>query len=204
MALDAGFTPKAVPTKLLFALLEGASLEENEDLHDKWAALLANAASPRMADWVRPSFSETLKLMPPEVARFLDAAYARANEPPAAILPASDLGIFYDDRPNVQVISPVLKVRAATQVDLGTYNSLFQLFARVGATTRPPGGLVTSDSTTEEIEKDEADRQSFAVVMDELTRLQMWSVRTSETTGDHFYLSPYAAQFLMACHRPDS
>src|SRR5580658_3981492 len=49
MAKDAGFTPQAVPPKILFPLLEGASFEENEDLHDMWAALLANAASPENA-----------------------------------------------------------------------------------------------------------------------------------------------------------
>jgi hypothetical protein len=81
MAREAGFTPKAVPTKLLFSLLEGASLEENEDLHDKWATLLANAASPRMGAWVRPSFAETLKLMPPEAVRFLDAAICPDHSP---------------------------------------------------------------------------------------------------------------------------
>src|SRR5262249_20330632 len=32
MTQEAGFTPKAVPIKLLFPLLEGASLEEDEDL----------------------------------------------------------------------------------------------------------------------------------------------------------------------------
>src|ERR1022692_985920 len=54
MAKDAGFTPKAVPIKLLFPLLEGASLEENEDLHTMWAALLANASSPNQSENVRP------------------------------------------------------------------------------------------------------------------------------------------------------
>src|SRR5207249_7897863 len=43
MAQDAGFTPQAVPPKILFPLLEGASFEEDENLHDMWAALLANA-----------------------------------------------------------------------------------------------------------------------------------------------------------------
>lgn len=46
MAEAAGFTPNEVPSKLLFPLLEGASFEENEDLHTMWAALLANASSP--------------------------------------------------------------------------------------------------------------------------------------------------------------
>src|SRR5262252_3374966 len=42
-----------VPPKILFPLLEGASLEENEQLHDMWAALLANAASSKNAERVR-------------------------------------------------------------------------------------------------------------------------------------------------------
>src|SRR6266404_9326374 len=45
MAQEAGFTPQAVPPKILFPLLEGVSFEEDEDLHSMWAALLANAAS---------------------------------------------------------------------------------------------------------------------------------------------------------------
>jgi len=46
MARDAGFQPQVVPPKVLFPLLEGASFEDNEDLHTMWAALLANAADP--------------------------------------------------------------------------------------------------------------------------------------------------------------
>jgi hypothetical protein len=66
MAKDAGFTPKAVPIKLLFPLLEGASLEENEDLHTMWAALLANAASATKGEMVRPGFIAILKQMAPD------------------------------------------------------------------------------------------------------------------------------------------
>jgi hypothetical protein len=71
MAKDAGFTPKAVPIKLLFPLLEGASLEENEDLHTMWAALLANAASPDDAEKVRPGFIAILRQMAPDEAKLL-------------------------------------------------------------------------------------------------------------------------------------
>lgn len=72
MAKDAGFTPKAVPIKLLFPLLEGASFEENEDLHTMWAALLANAASPENAGKVEASFIAILKQISPEEARLLN------------------------------------------------------------------------------------------------------------------------------------
>jgi hypothetical protein len=71
MAKDAGFTPKAVPIKLLFPLLEGSSLEENEDLHTMWAALLANAASPAQVEMVRPGFIAILRQMAPDEASLL-------------------------------------------------------------------------------------------------------------------------------------
>src|SRR6266568_709406 len=72
MAKDAGFTPQAVPPKILFPLLEGASFEEDEDLHTMWAALLANAASPGNAEKVRPGFLAILKQMAPDEAALLN------------------------------------------------------------------------------------------------------------------------------------
>jgi hypothetical protein len=71
MAQDAGFTPKAVPIKLLFPILEGASFEENENLHTMWAALLANAANSDKEEIVRPGFLAILKQMAPDEAALL-------------------------------------------------------------------------------------------------------------------------------------
>ena len=71
MATDAGFTPKAVPIKILFPLLEGVSLEEDENLHTMWAALLANAASPDTAK-VRAGFIAILRQMEPDEAALLN------------------------------------------------------------------------------------------------------------------------------------
>jgi hypothetical protein len=72
MAQDAGFTPKAVPAKILFPLLEGASFEEDERLHDMWAALLANAASSENAHLVRPAFLKIVREMAPDEAWVLN------------------------------------------------------------------------------------------------------------------------------------
>jgi hypothetical protein len=71
MAKDAGFTPKAVPIKLLLPLLDGASLEENDNLHTMWAALLANSSSPETFESVRPGFIAILKQMAPDEAGML-------------------------------------------------------------------------------------------------------------------------------------
>ncbi|MGA2186817.1 MAG: Abi-alpha family protein [Bryobacteraceae bacterium] len=79
MAKDAGFTPMAVPIKLLFPLLEGALLEESEDLHTMWAALLANASSPEDAEKVRPGFIAILRQLSPEEAALLNCIYKRTK-----------------------------------------------------------------------------------------------------------------------------
>lgn len=75
MAKDAGFTPQLVPPKILFPLLEGASFEDNDDLHTMWSALLANAASPDCAGMVRPGFIAILRQMAPDEASLLNALF---------------------------------------------------------------------------------------------------------------------------------
>jgi Abortive infection alpha len=75
MAEDAGLIPQAVPPKILFPLLEGASVEEDENLHDMWAALLANAASPEDAENVKPGFIAVLKQMAVDEAALLNWVY---------------------------------------------------------------------------------------------------------------------------------
>jgi hypothetical protein len=81
MTEEAGFTPQAVPPKILFPLLEGVSFEENEELHTMWAALLANAASVGTAEVVRPGFIAILKQMAPDEAALLKWIYERTWSP---------------------------------------------------------------------------------------------------------------------------
>jgi|HubBroStandDraft_4_1064222.scaffolds.fasta_scaffold204684_2 hypothetical protein len=80
MVQEAGFTPQAVPLKVLFPLLEGASLEENEALHTMWAALLANAVSPDNLEKVRTGFVATLKTLSWDEVLLLNWIYDRVLE----------------------------------------------------------------------------------------------------------------------------
>jgi hypothetical protein len=74
-----GLSTHPVPPRLLLPILEGASIEDEEDLHTRWAALLANAAS---SDKVHPSYIEVLKQLTPAEARLLDALYKIAKGKP--------------------------------------------------------------------------------------------------------------------------
>jgi len=76
MTLKAGFKPKSVPVKMLFQLLDGASLEEDENIHTMWSALLANASSPH-AELVHPSYIGLLRQMTASEAAVLDRMCSR-------------------------------------------------------------------------------------------------------------------------------
>lgn len=80
MLQDAGITPHTVSPKLLFPLLEGASFEDNDDLHTMWAALLANAASPT-AGRIRPGFVAILREMAADEAVLVSWIYENTSEP---------------------------------------------------------------------------------------------------------------------------
>ena len=85
MLIEAGISPQAVPPKILFPLLDGASLEEDESLHDMWAGLLANGASPENAGKVRPGFVATLKQMAPDEAGLLNLMFERRTGKPGVV-----------------------------------------------------------------------------------------------------------------------
>lgn len=73
MLRDAGITAKAVPPRLFLPISESASVEDDEDVHTRWAALLANAATSENS--VHPSFIEILRELTPEDAQLLDRLY---------------------------------------------------------------------------------------------------------------------------------
>jgi hypothetical protein len=68
---------RAVSPKVLIPILENGGLEDDEQLHDMWAALLANAADSRKAE-IPASFSEILRQISSKEARFLDSLYRTA------------------------------------------------------------------------------------------------------------------------------
>lgn len=78
MLKEAGLPAQPVPPRLFLPMLEAASIENDEDLHSKWSALLANAASS--PDKVHPSFIKILKQLTPDDARLLDKLYAATKD----------------------------------------------------------------------------------------------------------------------------
>lgn len=67
---------RPVPLKLVIPILQGASLEEDDDLQDRWAALLVNAANANFQSEVRRSYASILEQLTPLDVRILDVLYS--------------------------------------------------------------------------------------------------------------------------------
>jgi hypothetical protein len=67
-----GRAPQPVEPKLLLPLVQAASLETDETLADRWAALLSNAADPAQRVAVQPGFVEVLRQLTPIDAQVLE------------------------------------------------------------------------------------------------------------------------------------
>jgi hypothetical protein len=70
---EAGIEPRQVSDNSGFPLLAAASLEDDPDIQDTWAALLANSVDPREANKVEALFVAMLREMTPAAVKFMDA-----------------------------------------------------------------------------------------------------------------------------------
>ncbi len=80
MLQKAGLTPKAIPFRTLFPIIEASAFEDDESLCIKWAALLANSAASVNSSAAHPSFPRILSEIAPAEARFLDYLYSKGEE----------------------------------------------------------------------------------------------------------------------------
>jgi len=67
---------REVPLKVMIPLLQGATLEEDDDLQDRWAILLVNAANAEFPIEIRRAYLNILEQLSPLEVRILDNIYA--------------------------------------------------------------------------------------------------------------------------------
>ena len=67
---------RAVPLKMALPILQIATIEDNDDLQDRWATLLANAANADFKIEIQRSFISILEQLSPLEIRILEVMYA--------------------------------------------------------------------------------------------------------------------------------
>ncbi|MEZ5834099.1 MAG: Abi-alpha family protein [Dongiaceae bacterium] len=118
--------PCPVPLKVLVPLLQSATLEEDDDLQDIWAALLANASTPELGDTISVSFVDMLKCMGPLDVKILSVIYLAKSGSPKDVFVTQDLPA------KTEVYNGVDKPRGLP--DLATQASIWNL-VRLGCLT---------------------------------------------------------------------
>lgn len=97
---EVGREAQPVPLKVLVPVLEAGSLEDDEGMADRWAALLANAADPQGSP-VEPGFPDVLRQLSPNDARLLEHIVSRIHVPRQLRMYAPV------DRANLMVTGPI-------------------------------------------------------------------------------------------------
>ena len=78
---QAGMSQRQVPFRIWFSILQNVSIEEDNSMQERWAALLIDAANPDSEVDLPPSFLETLKQLSPQEAGALDFIYTAHAAP---------------------------------------------------------------------------------------------------------------------------
>lgn len=73
LAGESGLKINPIATRLFFPAYEAASIEDDDDMQTRWAALIANEATT--VGSVHPSFIEILRQLAPQDAQLLDKLY---------------------------------------------------------------------------------------------------------------------------------
>lgn len=113
---EAHINVQPVPIKILEPIFLNAAREDDDYLQERWAALLANAASPENSSQVLPSFPEILKQLTPIEVRLLDYMVKYATEQ-AEKLVVNFRGVA--DIPGT-----------AALIDFGTLSDIINMFER--------------------------------------------------------------------------
>lgn len=88
LILNSGLKKQEVPLKVLLPILENATLEEENDMQNKWSNLLANAITATKN--ISPNYAEILKELSPLEVALLDKIYDEIKDK------------RYEDRKNMQ------------------------------------------------------------------------------------------------------
>ena len=91
MVQEAGRGIDPVPMKILVQILQHASVEADDSLQKRWAALLANAST----SLVHPAFPHILSRLSSGDATFLDAIYERAVCKEVEVWGRDSLGLLF-------------------------------------------------------------------------------------------------------------
>ena len=75
---ESGLEKKQIPLKVLVPIIENSSLEQDENMQEKWANMLANAATGNVE--ISPNYAAILNELSPIEVSILEKIYSEVNK----------------------------------------------------------------------------------------------------------------------------
>lgn len=116
---------RTVPLKIAVDIMREGSQEENDELQDRWAQLLVNAADTESGVVVRPMYLGILKDLSPEDAQVLDSIYSMIDPKEIGIVVEGSLNNFtvrLNDPPTIAKIFTAQEKLLAEEMQLTLSN----------------------------------------------------------------------------------
>jgi hypothetical protein len=188
MAGKVGLSLDPIPLKVIKPILDGASLEEDEEMQELWAALLANASIQQNSNLgLPPAFPKILQQLRSVDAQFLDVLYKAAGVWQGASQDNLSKHLF--------------------QINLGDKRALAGLYDEMRGDKLRGMRPDRLDDFFETI----AELDNFSVTRSTLEMLGLLQ-RSSEvndvnfsggtTTDEQYFLTPLGCRFYLACQPP--
>ncbi|HZU32611.1 MAG TPA: Abi-alpha family protein [Candidatus Angelobacter sp.] len=179
---ESGMEAGRVPFKLLFPVVENASIEEDDDLQDRWAAMLANAAGTDGRSGVEPVFPVILKELGIQDVKFLDELYE-------------------------EVIRKRIKYRAEWPEFVNVGNPQFNIYHLKSIYAQANPGSLSSVKGHLNADQERQFRLSLDIIirnrlLDELYDLMDKRDEQRQEVGSMYRLSELGARFIRACRTP--
>jgi hypothetical protein len=189
MLRAAGIEPRSVPRKLFLPMLESASLEDDESLQSRWAALLANAADSGRDSEVPPSFASILSQLTIREVKLLDSLHKKVFRA---------MREHFPDYP--------LNGNWAYLVDLGKWPAILKIYAQLGLTRNKASVLLNYVQNKKQMsESVSTDYCAFRVTLENLFGLQLLIEMPDPGIDNrpfHITLTATGFEFIRACSEP--
>ncbi|MGA2325079.1 MAG: Abi-alpha family protein [Bryobacteraceae bacterium] len=198
MLVNAGIEPRSMPRKIFVPLLEDASLEDDRGLQERWAALLANAATDSC---ILPSFPDILRQLSCRDAVFLNAILDNV------------VAMMEHHYGAVRMAA-----RIVGEIAFKGRDEMLYIFSEAGL-TRNDARLLTTVHP-DDIPGEDDDHAKFRISLDTLLRLRLVQVTQRfevdgrhmkiDGTGlqsrgeDYYSMTALGHEFVMACRPPSS
>jgi hypothetical protein len=198
---DAPFEPQQIADNIWMPAWSYASMEDNDDLQERWAALLVNASRPDSSGTMNSSFPAILHELSPSEAKFLDALFD-------FIL--SSFARSYGE-------AKQLLMHHLRETDLGTVDGMISTYASAGLTKlssqelltlagKPNPEDLTNDRTSYEIALNNLLRHRLIEVRDKvsLDLRPMQNRRDPEIKNEQrVFMTALGFSFVKACRKPE-